>query len=71
MTEPASPGPQFVVVVDIPEREDRFYVFARPEDADAFTDVLQQRSTYSVKRREPIIDPTAAALLIRAEATRP
>lgn len=64
-------GPTFVVVVDVPEREDRLYVFARSEDATAFGDVLTSRSTFHTSHREPIIDRGAADLLIQAERARP
>jgi type IV secretory pathway ATPase VirB11/archaellum biosynthesis ATPase len=70
MTMPASPGPQFVTVVDVPEREDRFYVFARTEDASAFVTVLREHNTYTIGRYEPLIDATAAQLLIQAERDR-
>jgi hypothetical protein len=63
-------GPTFVVVVDVPEREDRLYVFARSEDALAFGDVLTSRGTYHISHREPVIDRAAADLLIQAERAR-
>lgn len=60
-------APTFVVVVEVPERADRFYVFAEPEDADAFTGTLTARGHYSTQHREPVFNHDATVLLIQAE----